>query len=173
MQIGQGWKHFAVRTGLTLPVASTLARRWLVNRHVREFTERSPDDREEERRAHLRVLFATTNDAYEAALREGFHEAPARETTQIEVACHFWTKGWTELMQFPADELDAHLDRYDDYFARHGVDRERPLGEFVPPGGLPPAPDTPERREDPDYPSATPGYADGLYAEAPRVDRRR
>lgn len=173
MKIGQGWKHFAVRTGLALPGARTLAREWLVRRHVREFSERSPPDREEERRDHFRELFSVTTDAYETALREGFHEAPARETTQIQAACHFWSKGWTELMQFPASEIDTHLERYADYFARHNVTREDPLGTFEPPGGLPQAPDTPEKRENPDYPTATPGYADGLYAEAPLVDRRR
>jgi len=66
-------------------------------------------------------------------------------------------------MEFPADELDAHYDRYADFFERHGITIADPLGEYG--GDLPDAPSTPERLDDPVHLHTEGGFADDVYVE--------
>ena len=92
--------------------------------------------------------------------------------THVQANFDFYNHGWTEMMEFPADELEAHYDRYAEFFERHGVSIADPLGEFRT-RELPDAPATPERLDDPDHPHAEGGFADGVYVEddAGRVAR--
>jgi hypothetical protein len=69
------------------------------------------------------------------------------------------------MMEFPSDELDDHYDRYREFFERHGVAIEDPLGEFAPAGGIPDAPSTPEKIDEPEHPHAEGGFADDVYVE--------
>jgi hypothetical protein len=68
-------------------------------------------------------------------------------------------------MEFPADEVDDHFERYADFFDEYGITVEDPLGEFEPADGVPSAPATPEKLDDPDHPHAEGGYADDAYVE--------
>ena len=63
------------------------------------------------------------------------------------------------------DELEPHYDRYREFFDRWDVTIDEPLGQFAPPEGLPEAPSTPERLEDPEHPHAESGFADDVYVE--------
>ena len=103
-------------------------------------------------------------DAYLAALAAGYTEAAAREVTHVQANIDFAAHGWTEMMEFPVTELDAHYERYADFFEAHGVTLHDPLGEFRE-APLPEAPRTPERLEDPTHPHAEGGFADGAYVE--------
>ncbi|HET7323445.1 MAG TPA: DUF6149 family protein, partial [Halococcus sp.] len=40
-----------------------------------------------------------------------------------------------------------------------------PLGKFAPASGIPDAPSTPEKLDDPDHPHAEGGFADDVYVE--------
>ena len=164
MKIRQNARHFASRKALELPGVGTLARRGLVSLHTRVFLDRASEERREERREHLDAFFDGTIDAYLAALREGFSEAEARELTHVQANFDFYNHGWTEMMEFPADEVEAHYERYADFFERHGVTIDDPLGSFAP-ATVPEAPPTLEKLDDPDHPHAEGGFADDVYVE--------
>jgi hypothetical protein len=92
-------------------------------------------------------------DTYVAALQEGHTEAAARESAHVQANFDFYDHGWTEMMEFPADELAAHYERYGDFFERHGITIDDPLGEFRS-REVSAAPSTPERPDDPERPHA-------------------
>jgi hypothetical protein len=104
-------------------------------------------------------------DTYVAALRESYTEAEAREITHIQANFDFYNHGWTEMMEFPADELEAHYGRYEDFFERHGIAIDDPLGAFRPAGGIADAPSRPGKLDDPEHPHAEGGFADDVYVE--------
>ena len=147
-----------------MPVVGGMVHEKLVDLHTGVFLGRADPDRAEERREHLDALFDGTTDAYLAALVAGYTEAAAREVTHVQANFDFFTHGWTEMMEFPMAEVQAHYDRYADFFEEHGVTVEDPLGDFRD-ESLPEAPATPERLDDPDQPNAVGGYADDVYLE--------
>lgn len=173
MKIRQSVRHFAAKKALELPGLRAAAKRGLVSLHVRIFLRRADEQRREERREHLEGLFDATMDMYLAALQSGHDEASAREITHIVANFDFYNHGWTEMMEFPASELDTHYERYRDFFEAHGVAIDDPLGTFEPSGGVPDAPSTPERLEDPSYEYAEPGYEDDVYVQSPEGEVRR
>jgi len=162
MKIRQTIRHFAAKKALETPVVGGVVNDRLVDLHTNVFLDKADEDRAEERREHLSGFFDATMDAYLAALNEGYTEAEAREITHIQANLDFYVHGWTEMMEFPVEEVDEHHDRYADFFERHGVTVEDPLGEF---GEAPDAPATPERLDDPDHPHAVEGYGDDVYVE--------
>ena len=164
MKLHQTARHWAAKQALTMPVLGELAREKLVDLHTRVFVNRADPDHAEDRREHLDALFDATTDTYVAALEAGYTEAEAREITHVQANFDFYNHGWTEMMEFPADELEAHYDRYADFFAAHGITIDDPLGEFRE-EPLPPAPSTPERLDDPEHPHAEGGFADDVYVE--------
>jgi len=163
MKIQQNARHFASRKALELPGVRALARRGLVSLHTRIFLEYAEEGRREERRDHLEALFEGTMDAYLAALQAGYSEAEAREITHVQANFDFYNHGWTEMMEFPADELEDHYERYADFFERKGITIADPLGEYG--GDLPDAPSTPGRLDAPVHPHAEGGFADDVYVE--------
>ncbi|MFA9502315.1 DUF6149 family protein [Natrinema sp. H-ect1] len=165
MKLRQNAKHFAYRKALETPGIRSVANSGLVRLHTKIFTGKADPARAEERKAHLDGLFDATMDTYLRALQEGYSEAEAREITHIQANFDFYNHGWTEMMEFPADELEAHYDRYGEFFERWDVTIDEPLGQFAPPEGLPAAPSTPERLDDPDHPHAEGGFADDVYVE--------
>ncbi|MGQ3411215.1 DUF6149 family protein [Natrinema sp. LN54] len=165
MKLRQNAKHFAYRKALETPGIRSVANSGLVRLHTKIFTGKADPAHAEERKAHLDGLFDATMDAYLRALQEGYSEAEAREITHIQANFDFYNHGWTEMMEFPADELEAHYDRYREFFERWDVTIDEPLGQFAPPEGLPEAPSTPERLEDPEHPHAEGGFADDVYVE--------
>ncbi|PSP55116.1 hypothetical protein BRC82_07310 [Halobacteriales archaeon QS_1_67_19] len=167
MKIRQNVRHFASRKALELPVVSELVKDKLVDLHTGIFLDKADPDHREERREHLDAFFDATMDSYLTALQEGAPEAEAREITHIQANFDFYNHGWTEMMEFPSDELDDHYERYADFFERHGVSIDDPLGEFEPPGGIPAAPSTPEKLDEPEHPYAEGGFADDVYVEGP------
>lgn len=164
MKLRQSIRHFAAKRALTTPILGPRARDWLVDLHVRIFADRADPEHRDARRDRLEAFFDCTMDAYVAALKAGYPEAEAREITHILANLDFANHGWTEMLEFPLDELDAHLDRYADFFEAHGVTREAPLGEFRS-RELPAAPATPERLETGESPYAEGGYADDAYVQ--------
>ncbi|NHN41468.1 hypothetical protein G9C85_07425 [Halorubellus sp. JP-L1] len=164
MKIRQNVTHFAFKQALTAPVLGDVARGKLVDMHTDIFLEKADADHREARREHLDDFFAATMDAYVAAL-DYYPEAKAREITHVQANFDFYNHGWTEMMEFPTDELDAHYDRYAEFFEDHGVTIDDPLGEFAPPGGVADAPSTPEQLDDPEHPYAEGGFADDVYVE--------
>ncbi|UTF52096.1 DUF6149 family protein [Natronosalvus rutilus] len=165
MKLRQNARHFASRKALETPVVRSVAISGLVRLHTKIFLGKADPARADERKAHLDGLFEATMDSYLEALRAGYSEAEAREITHIQANFDFYNHGWTEMMEFPADELEDHYDRYYDFFATWGITIDRPLGEFRPDGGLPEAPSTPERLENPVHPHAEGGFADDVYVE--------
>ena len=165
MKINQNVRHFASRKALELPVVSDLVKGKLVDLHTGIFLEKADPDHREERREHLDAFFAATMDTYLAALQQGAPEAEAREITHVQANFDFYNHGWTEMMEFPSDELGEHYDRYEAFFERHGITIDDPLGEFEPAGGIPDAPSTPEKLEEPEHPYAEGGFADDVYVE--------
>ncbi|MFB6136763.1 MAG: DUF6149 family protein [Halobacteriaceae archaeon] len=166
MKLRQTARHVAARRALEAPVVGDVVHDRLVDLHVRIFAERAPEDAREARRPHLEALFDGTVDAYLAALQEGFSEAEAREVTHVMANVDFHRHGWTEMLEFPPEEVDEHLARYADFFEEHGVSVDDPLGDFEPEDGLPDAPATPERLEgEASAPNAEGGYADDVYVE--------
>ncbi|MFB6108183.1 MAG: DUF6149 family protein [Haloplanus sp.] len=163
MKLRQNVRHFAAKQALTMPVVGDLAREKLVGLHVDVFGSKAETGRREEREPRLEAFFERTFDSYVDALDEGFTEAEAREITHVQANFDFYNHGWTEMMEFPADEIDAHYDRYRDFFERHGVTVADPLGEYG--GDLPDAPSTPEKLDDPEHPHAEGGFADDVYVE--------
>ncbi|MFW5983901.1 MAG: DUF6149 family protein [Halobacteria archaeon] len=162
MKIRQTVRHFAAKKALETPVVGGVVNDRLVDLHTRVFLDKAEEGRAEERREHLDAFFDATMDAYLAALNEGYTEAEAREITHVQANFDFYVHGWTEMMEFPVDEVDEHYDRYSGFFKRHGVTVEEPLGEF---GEVPDAPATPEKLDDPEHPSALEGYEDDVYVE--------
>jgi len=172
VKLQQNVRHLASRKALETPGVRAVARRGLVRLHVRVFLARADEDRREERRAHLEALFDATVDAYLAALQAGYSEAEAREMTHVQANLEFYNHGWTEMMEFPVEEVETHHERFADFFDAHGVTVADPLGAFRPPGGIPDAPPTYERLDAPDHPHAEGGYADDTYVEADGEVRR-
>ncbi|WP_135853884.1 DUF6149 family protein [Halorussus salinus] len=167
MKINQNVRHFASRKALELPVVSDIVKEKLVDLHTRIFLEKADEAHREERRERLDAFFDATMDTYLAALQQGAPEAEAREITHIQANFDFYNHGWTEMMEFPSDELDDHYDRYREFFDRHGIAIEDPLGEFLPAGGIPDAPSTPEKLDEPEHPYAEGGFADDVYVQGP------
>ncbi|MFC7139295.1 DUF6149 family protein [Halosimplex aquaticum] len=165
MKLRQNARHFAAKQALTLPVVGEKVTDRLVGMHTDIFAGKAEEGHRDERREHLDDFFGATMDAYVAALEEGYPEAEAREITHVQANFDFYNHGWTEMMEFPGDELEAHYDRYADFFERHGITIDDPLGEFRPADGVAEAPSTPEKLEDPEHPHAEGGFADDVYVE--------
>ena len=165
MKIRQNVRHWAAKRALTTPVVGDVAREKLVDFHVRIFLEKADEARREERRDHLKDFFAATMDAYVAALEAGFAEAEARELTHIQGNFDFFNHGWTEMMEIPADELEAHYRRYESFFRAHDVTIDDPLGAFEPADGVADAPATPKKLENPKFENAIAGFADDVYVD--------
>ncbi|WP_135821413.1 DUF6149 family protein [Halostella litorea] len=165
MKIRQNVRHWAAKKSLTTPVVGGVVRSKLVDLHTSVFLDRADEDRREERREHLDAFFDATFDTYVAALDAGFTEAKAREITHVQANFDFYNHGWTEMMEFPSDELTDHYDRHADFFDRHGITIDDPLGDFFPAAGIPDAPSTPEKLDDPEHPHAEGGFADDVYVE--------
>ena len=164
MKIRQNVRHFAAKKALTMPVVGDIATGKLVDLHVRVFGERADPDHRAEREPRLEAFFERTFDSYVAAMDEGYSEAEAREITHVQANFDFYNHGWTEMMEFPADEIEDHYERYRDFFERHGITIDDPLGEFRA-GDLPDAPSTPEKLDAPEHPHAEGGFADDVYVE--------
>ena len=165
MKIRQNVRHWAAKKALTMPVVGQKTNDWLVDLHTKVFLKRADEGRTEERRAHLDDFFDATMDTYVAALDAGYPEAEAREITHIQANFDFYNHGWTEMMEFPSDELDDHYDRYAEFFERWDITIADPLGDFMPAAGLTEAPSTPEKLDDPEHPYAEGGFADDVYVE--------
>ncbi|WP_136716399.1 DUF6149 family protein [Halorientalis salina] len=165
MKIRQNVRHWAAKKALTMPVVGQKTNDWLVDLHTRVFLKKADEDRQEERRAHLDDFFDATMDTYVAALDSGYSEAEAREITHVQANFDFYNHGWTEMMEFPSDELADHYDRYAEFFERWGITISDPLGEFEPADGVAEAPSTPEKLDDPEHPHAEGGFADDVYVE--------
>jgi hypothetical protein len=136
-----------------------------VRLHTRVFLGKADPDHREERRDHLDDLFAATVETYRVALEAGYGEAEAREMTHVQANFDFYNHGWTEMMEFPTDEVEAHYERHREFFDAHEITIDDPLGGFRPEGGLADAPATPGRLEDPVHPHAEGGFADDVYVE--------
>jgi len=165
MKIRQNVRHWAAKQALTLPVVGKKVTDRLVSLHTGVFVDKADPERAEERRDHLDDFFDATMDTYVAALDAGFTEAEAREITHVQANFDFYNHGWTEMMEFPADELETHYERYAEFFERHGITIDDPLGEFRPADGIADAPSTPEKLDDPEHPHAEGGFADDVYVE--------
>ncbi|ELZ01561.1 hypothetical protein C482_07294 [Natrialba chahannaoensis JCM 10990] len=165
MKLRQNARHFASRTALETPVVRSVAKSGLVKLHTRVFLKKAAPEHADEREAHLDDLFEATVDTYLRALNDGYSEAEAREITHIQANFDFYNHGWTEMMEFPTDELEAHYDRYREFFERWDITIDEPLGQFKPPEGLTEAPSTPEKLENPEHPHAEGGFADDVYVE--------
>lgn len=167
MKIHQNARHWATKKALTTPGLRSVAHGAMVRLHTRIFLGKADATHREDRRDHLDGFFGGSIDTYTKALEEGYSEANAREITHIQGNFDFYNHGWTEMMEFPIDEVDAHYERYESFFTRHGITIEDPLGEFTPAGGVPDAPPTPERLSDPEVnqPNAEGGFADDVYVE--------
>jgi hypothetical protein len=164
MKLRQNIRHFAAKKALTMPVIGDIATEKLVDLHVRIFGERADPDHRAAREPHMEAFFDCTFDTYVAALESGFPEAEAREITHIQSNFDFYNHGWTEMMEFPVDELEAHYERYEEFFSRYNIDIANPLGDFET-IDIPEAPATLEKLDDPDHPHAEGGFADDAYVE--------
>ncbi|MDB2225186.1 DUF6149 family protein [Halorubrum ezzemoulense] len=165
MKIRQNIRHWAAKKALTTPVVGDVANDKLVDLHTSIFLNKADEDRREERRDHLDSFFDATMDTYVAALEAGFPEAEAREITHVQANFDFFNHGWTEMMEIPGDELEAHYRRYESFFTDFGITIDDPLGEFRPPEGLAEAPETPGKLDEPEYENALAGFADDVYVE--------
>jgi hypothetical protein len=165
MKIRQNVRHWAAKKALTMPVVGQKTNDWLVDLHTKVFLDKADEERAEERRAHLDDFFDATMDTYVAALDSGYPEAEAREVTHIQANFDFYNHGWTEMMEFPADELEDHYERYEEFFERWDITIDDPLGDFRPEDGIAAAPSTPEKLDDPEHPHAEGGFADDVYVE--------
>jgi hypothetical protein len=167
MKIRQNVRHWASKRALTMPVVGEYTHDKLVSLHTRVFLDRAAPAHRADREAHLEDFFDATMDTYLAALEAGYPEAEAREITHIQGNFDFYNHGWTEMMEFPADEVEAHYDRYADFFAAHDITIDDPLGAFRPADGVADAPSTPENLDAPEHPHAEGGFADDVYVEGP------
>jgi hypothetical protein len=165
MKLKQNIRHFAAKQALTLPIVGDVANDKLVDLHTNYFADTAAEGHQDERRDHLAAFFDATMDTYLAALDAGYPEAEAREITHIQANFDFYNHGWTEMMEFPGDELDHHYDRYASFFEAHDITIADPLGEFAPADGVPEAPSTPENLDEPEHPHAEGGFADDVYVE--------
>ncbi|PSP64914.1 hypothetical protein BRC76_00875 [Halobacteriales archaeon QH_8_67_36] len=165
MKLRQNVRHFAAKQAMTLPVVGETVTDWLVDFHTNYFADLAEPGHADDRRDHLGDFFDATMDTYVAALEDGFPEAEAREITHVQANFDFYNHGWTEMMEVPADELQAHHERYETFFGKHGITISDPLGEFRPADGIAEAPSTPEKLEDPEHPHAVGGFADDAYVE--------
>ncbi|MFT4923156.1 MAG: hypothetical protein ACI8XM_002381 [Haloarculaceae archaeon] len=165
MKIHQNVRHWAAKQALTAPVVSDYVNDKLVDLHTGVFLDRAEENRRDDRRAHLDDFFDATMDTYLAALQESYPEAEAREITHIQANFDFYNHGWTEMMEFPAEELETHYERYQDFFERHDIRIDDPLGDFRPAGGIADAPSTPAKLDDPEHPHAEGGFADDVYVQ--------
>ncbi|MDY6819131.1 MAG: DUF6149 family protein [Halobacteriales archaeon] len=166
MKIRQNVRHFAARAALSAPVIGDIANDRLVDLHTEIFLDRAEKPHREDRREHLDAFFDCTMDTYLTALQEGYTEAEAREITHIQANFDFYNHGWTEMMEFPSEELEAHYDRYAEFFEAHDISVADPLGEFRV-REIPDAPSTPEKLDRADHPNAEGGFADDVYVEGP------
>ena len=164
MKIRQNVRHWAAKKALTMPVVGQKTNDWLVDLHTKVFLDKADEAHQEERRAHLDDFFDATMDTYVAALDSGYPEAEAREITHIQANFDFYNHGWTEMMEFPADELEAHYERYEDFFGEYSITIDDPLGDFRT-QTIPSAPSTPEKLDAPEHPHAEGGFADDVYVE--------
>jgi hypothetical protein len=164
MKIRQNVRHFAAKQALTMPVVGEKTHEKLVDLHVSVFGERAAEGRREEREPHLEAFFDCTMATYLAALEAGFPEAEAREITHLQANFDFYNHGWTEMMEFPADEVAEHYERYAEFFDVHDITIDDPLGEFRS-RGIPDAEATLANLEDPEHPHAAGGFADDVYVE--------
>jgi hypothetical protein len=167
MKIRQNIRHWAFKKALTSPVIGPFANDKLVDLHTGIFGDKADPAHRDERTDHLDGFFDATMDTYVAALEAGYPEAEAREITHIQANFDFFNHGWTEMMEIPADELEAHYRRYEEFFTEHGITIDDPLGAFRPADGVPEAPATPEKLEEPVYENALAGFADDVYVETP------
>ena len=165
MKIRQNLRHWAAKNALTAPVIGDIANDKLVDMHTDIFLGKAEEADREARREYLDGFFDATMDTYVAALEAGLPEAEAREITHIQANFDFFNHGWTEMMEIPADEFEQHFRRYEAFFKRYGISVDDPLGEFRPAGGIPEAPETPEKRDQPAYENAIAGFADDVYVE--------
>jgi hypothetical protein len=163
MKIHQNPRHWAAKKALTTPGISSVANYGLVKMHTKIFLGKADEDRREERKDHLDDFFDATMDTYVAALEAGYSEAEAREITHLQANFDFFTHSWTEMMEIPAEEFEAHYRRYEDFFTEYGITIDDPLGEFRPPEGITEAPETPEKRDQAAYENAIAGFADDVY----------
>jgi hypothetical protein len=166
MKIRQNVRHWAAKQALTMPVVGEKVNDKLVDLHTGVFLDRADDDRAGERRAHLDAFFDCTMDTYVAALEDGYPESEAREITHVQANFDFYNHGWTEMMEFPADEIEEHYGRYRAFFEEHGITIDDPLGEFRT-REVPGAPSTPGKLDAPEHPHAEGGFADDVYVEGP------
>jgi hypothetical protein len=164
MKLRQNVRHFAAKQALTMPVVGQKMNDKLVDLHTRVFGERAADGHREEREPHLEAFFDCTMATYLAALEEGYPEAEAREITHLQANFDFYNHGWTEMMEFPVDEVAEHYERYADFFGTHDITIDDPLGEFRD-RDIPDSPSTPEKLDDPEHPHAAEGFADDVYVE--------
>ena len=165
MKIRQTIRHWAAKRALTMPIVGETVNDKLVDLHTGVFLDRAGDDADHEaRRPHLNAFFDYTMDTYVAALEAGYPEAEAREITHVQANFDFFNHGWTEMMEFPADEIEDHYERYRSFFQDHDITIDDPLGEFRM-RGIPDAPATPEKLDRPEHPHAEGGFADDVYVE--------
>jgi hypothetical protein len=165
MKLRQNVRHWAAKKALTTPVIGDIANDKLVDLHTRIFLEKADEPHRDDREAHLDDFFDATMDTYVAALEAGFTEAEAREITHIQANFDFFNHGWAEMMEFPADELEEHYRRYDDFFSRYDITIDDPLGAFRPPDGIADAPATPEALAEGEFENAVAGFADDVYVD--------
>lgn len=165
MKIHQNPRHWAAKKALTTPGIASVANYGLVKLHTRIFLGKAEKAHREDRREHLDDFFDATMDTYVAALQAGYSEAEAREITHIQANFDFFNHGWTEMMEIPGDELEAHYRRYDEFFTEHGITIDDPLGDFRLSSGIAAAPSTPEKLETPEYENAIAGFSDDVYTE--------
>jgi hypothetical protein len=147
-----------------MPIIGDIATEKLVDLHVSIFAKKADPEYREEREPHLETFFDCTFETYVRALEEGFTEAEAREITHIQANFDFYNHGWTEMMEFPTDELESHYERYESFFTRYNIDIANPLGDFRT-QEITAASATPERLDNPEHPHAEGGFADDVYVE--------
>ncbi|MFC7154039.1 DUF6149 family protein [Halomarina halobia] len=165
MKLRQNPRHWAAKKALTTPGVGAVATYGLVKLHTGIFLRKADEAHREERRDHLDGFFDATMDAYVAALSADYSEAEAREITHLQANFDFFNHGWTEMMEIPAEEFEEHYRRYEAFFQRHGITIDDPLGEFRPADGVPEAPATPGKLDDPAYENAVAGFSDDVYVE--------
>ncbi len=165
MKLRQNVRHWAAKRALTTPVLGGVVNDKLVDLHTRVFLDRADEGHRAERRDHLDDFFDATMDTYVAALDAGYPEAEAREITHLQANFDFFEHGWTEMMEIPADELEEHYRRYEEFFTRYDITIDAALGAFRPADGVADAPATPEKRDTAAFENAVAGFSDDVYVE--------
>ncbi|KPN31978.1 hypothetical protein SY89_02735 [Halolamina pelagica] len=128
MKLRQNVRHFAAKQALTMPVVGEKMNEKLVDLHVSVFGDRAEDGAREAREPRMEAFFDCTMATYLAALSDGYPEAEAREITHLQANFDFYNHGWTEMMEFPVDEVEEHYDRYAAFFEAHDITIDDPLG---------------------------------------------